>query len=1036
MFKTILAAAALLLGTIAHAERSVTEGHPSTGSSIFVSSMTTQVALGTPTTYQGVIPNVSLYVASTSVLGASGCVAYSTGSMVCTNFFGDGSNLSGITTGGSSGSNTWQLLNGNVDLVTSTNTVTIQSTMTIQGAKFSVGGSSFSVTGGSATLAYQFRPGSISLTGSTGTIVNTSSITATAFFGDGSHLTGISSSGGSNTWQLANGNVELVTATNTVTVQSSMTVQGTGFSVGGSTLVVKGGSVGIGTPGPQGPLEVEGGNSLFGVGASYSGALARIVSSVSGPTTYNNGNGGSNSLSLGTSGGNNTFSVIHFGDSAGAVWDSFIAVNKSSMVITGPNAVSPNISLLTNGNVGIGTTSPAEKLSIASGELLFDNGFGVFTKDVGGTERETILAQGTTVFYGDSNTTQHSFTSGVVLSASSVTASAFFGDGSHLTGIAAGGAFLPLSGGSMTGAIYVTSITANAESTFNITGSSFTSSGSAGTTIKVLGTNGSGGSGGLGGSIFITGGNGGIGPIAGTYGNLAGNINLTAGTDGTGHGAVFCNSTAPCVPSININGQVVLSSGIAATNMFGAGDALVANAGNFILDNNSNLTTTSSVTASAFFGDGSHLTGLSGSLTGGTAGYIPKWTGSTTLGLSNFWETSSSDTVLVPMAVSTGSFTVGGATLTVKGGNVGIGTLTPTEFFSNGNNSSLIIGDAFSGTNGMTIYGSTITSQSVNPLEIDGPHGAPSASNAGPPFAPINIVGTSALQLNHSQFCSGGNCVGLAGAVNITAGKGETHTTSSGSTWAGTNGANLNLSGGPPNSANGITNQEGLVVVQTSATFNHSVTMSSSVVFANGVANIGIIWADGTVSTTAPTGSGGAIYGADEVSIHKNGSNIFSALSSSVTLQGNAFNGTSQLIKTNGSGQYPAIDGSLITNVVTPTGTQTLINKRITKRVTTASDATSITPNSDNVDMTYQSNTQALGTLTINADAGTPTNGQAWLLKIKSTNVQTFAWNAVFVGGTVALPTVTTGGGKIDNWAFIYDSVNSVWEFTGSAGGF
>jgi hypothetical protein len=116
--------------------------------------------------------------------------------------------------------------------------------------------------------------------------------------------------------------------------------------------------------------------------------------------------------------------------------------------------------------------------------------------------------------------------------------------------------------------------------------------------------------------------------------------------------------------------------------------------------------------------------------------------------------------------------------------------------------------------------------------------------------------------------------------------------------------------------------------------------------------------------------------------------------------------------------------------------TDTLTNKRITKRVTTAADATTVTPNTDSCDITYQANTQALGTLTIAADAGTPTNGQSFILKIKSTNVQTFSWNGVYVGGTTVLPTATTGGGKIDNYAFIYDTVNSKWENTGNALGF
>lgn len=116
--------------------------------------------------------------------------------------------------------------------------------------------------------------------------------------------------------------------------------------------------------------------------------------------------------------------------------------------------------------------------------------------------------------------------------------------------------------------------------------------------------------------------------------------------------------------------------------------------------------------------------------------------------------------------------------------------------------------------------------------------------------------------------------------------------------------------------------------------------------------------------------------------------------------------------------------------------TDTLTNKRMTKRVVTAADATSVTPNSDNADVTYQANTQALGTLTINADAGTPTNEQSWEFEIKSTNVQTFAWNAIFVGGTVALPTATTGGTKRDKYVFQYSTVSTKWEFTGQALGF
>lgn len=147
-------------------------------------------------------------------------------------------------------------------------------------------------------------------------------------------------------------------------------------------------------------------------------------------------------------------------------------------------------------------------------------------------------------------------------------------------------------------------------------------------------------------------------------------------------------------------------------------------------------------------------------------------------------------------------------------------------------------------------------------------------------------------------------------------------------------------------------------------------------------------------------------------------------------------------ISTGVSGLGTSVATALAINVGTAgafdtnNGTVTLTNKRITKRVTTAADATSITPATDSADITYQANTQTAGTLTINADSGTPTNGQSWLLKLKCTNAQTFAWNGVYVGGTTALPTTTTGSSKIDNFSFIYDTVNSKWEFTGQALGF
>ena len=100
-------------------------------------------------------------------------------------------------------------------------------------------------------------------------------------------------------------------------------------------------------------------------------------------------------------------------------------------------------------------------------------------------------------------------------------------------------------------------------------------------------------------------------------------------------------------------------------------------------------------------------------------------------------------------------------------------------------------------------------------------------------------------------------------------------------------------------------------------------------------------------------------------------------------------------------------------------------------------DATSITINSDITDIATQVNTQAAGTLTINAPSGTPVSGQKILLKLKSTNVQTFSFNAIFTGSTdLALPTASSGSSKYDYMGFIYNSSVVKWQILGKNFGF
>jgi hypothetical protein len=123
--------------------------------------------------------------------------------------------------------------------------------------------------------------------------------------------------------------------------------------------------------------------------------------------------------------------------------------------------------------------------------------------------------------------------------------------------------------------------------------------------------------------------------------------------------------------------------------------------------------------------------------------------------------------------------------------------------------------------------------------------------------------------------------------------------------------------------------------------------------------------------------------------------------------------------------------------VVGTTDTQSLSNKRITVRTVTIADAASVTINGDTTDQANQTNTQAVGTLTINAPTGTPTDGQKLVFRLQSTNVQTFSWNAIFAGGTTtALPTTSSGSSKYDYMGFFYNATASKWQLVGTSFGY
>ena len=173
----------------------------------------------------------------------------------------------------------------------------------------------------------------------------------------------------------------------------------------------------------------------------------------------------------------------------------------------------------------------------------------------------------------------------------------------------------------------------------------------------------------------------------------------------------------------------------------------------------------------------------------------------------------------------------------------------------------------------------------------------------------------------------------------------------------------------------------------------------------------------GTLSGT--NGGTGVNNGASTITI---GGNV--TFSGAYTFAGTLTNNTAVTFPTTGT-------------LATLTGTETLTNKRINPRVVTIADATSITMNGDTTDVAIQANTQGAGTLTINAPTGTPVDGQRLVLRLSSTAVQTFSFNAIFAGSTdLTLPTASSSGSKYDYMGFMYNSVAVKWQLVSRVFGF
>lgn len=119
-----------------------------------------------------------------------------------------------------------------------------------------------------------------------------------------------------------------------------------------------------------------------------------------------------------------------------------------------------------------------------------------------------------------------------------------------------------------------------------------------------------------------------------------------------------------------------------------------------------------------------------------------------------------------------------------------------------------------------------------------------------------------------------------------------------------------------------------------------------------------------------------------------------------------------------------AVEGVVIPSI---SSTNTLTNKRITKRTGTTTSSATPTINTDNVDFySITAQTVDITSFTTNL-SGTPTEGQTLWIAITGTAARAITWGSSFEASTVALPTTTVSTNRLDV-GFVYNTVSAKWR--------
>ena len=738
-------------------------------------------------------------------LGASGNVA-------ATFFIGNGSQLTGIASGAniSNGNSNVNIpaANGNVNIsaVGNANVVVITGTgMNVAGTA-NITGNIITGSGTGANIS-----GANVINANTGNFA--ANVTASYFLGNGSQLTGISTS--SNTIFNGNSNVSIPSANGNVNISAVgnanvVVITGTGMNVAGTANItgniITGSGTGANISGAN-VINANTGNFAANVTASYFLGNGSQLTGIS--TSSNTIFNGNSNVSIATANGNITMSAV--GNA------NVVVVTGTGMNVAGTANITGNI--ITGSGTG-GNISGVNNLSANSGNFA--------------TTLNVV---------GNANVGNLGFGSGIITGTGNVTAGFFLGNGSQLTGISTSSntifngnsnVSIPAANGNVNlsavgnaNVVVVTGTGMNVAGTANITGNIITGSGTGGniTGANVISAN----SGNFATTLTVTGNilGGNLTTTGQIVSNRAGNLSDGGGQlylNGTGNNRIDFNSSGTGAPTFT-------------TRSAGTKITLYPNEGATTVD----------------YAIGVDSGTLWNSVPGLDAGQYFKWYGGNTQVAS----LSGTGVFSATGNVSGGNLTTGGA-LSVTGnanvGNLGFGT---GQITGSGNvTAGFFIGNG-SQLTGISATGSNISNGNSN-VNIATANGNVTIASAGNTM--ITVTGTG---------------VNVAGTLNTGSGNINTTGNVSGAYFIG-NGSQLTgiATGSTSNISNGNSN---VSIATANGNITMSAVGNANVVVVTGTGMNVAGTANVSGTLTVGAASGGNITGGNVISANTLQSNSYTA---------------------------------------------------------------------------------------------------------------------------------------------------------------